>query len=65
VVVMGVFAQFLSNAMFMEPRWFEFMNVLPFFLGGIVVGGYQRATLPGWSHNIIVERSVPRGGPVR
>jgi O-antigen ligase len=65
VVVWAVIAQYLMSSMFMEPRWFEFMNVLPFFLGGIVVGGYQRATLPGLTNNIIGERSVPREGPVR
>jgi O-antigen ligase len=65
VVVWAVFAQYLTNSMFMEPRWFEFMNVLPFLLAGIVVGGYQRATLPGWNDNIAGERSVLREGPVR
>lgn len=65
VVVMAVCTQYLTSSMFTEPRWFEFMSVLPFFLGGIVVGGYQRAKLPGWDRNNIGERSVPREGPVR
>jgi O-antigen ligase len=65
VVVFAVFVQYTSSAMFMEPRWFEFMNVLPFLLAGIVVGGYQRATLQGINGNMLGERSVPREGPVR
>jgi O-antigen ligase len=65
VVVWAVFAQYLTNSMFMEPRWFEFMNVLPFLLGGIVVGGYQRATLPGFGGNRVGERRTTGEGPVR
>jgi O-antigen ligase len=65
VVVLAVFAQYLTASMFMEPRWFEFMNTLPYLLAGIVVGGYQRATLPGLNGGMAGERSVPREGPVR
>jgi O-antigen ligase len=65
VVVLAVCTQYLTFAMFLETRWFEFMSVLPFFMGGIVVGGYQRATLPGWGRNDTGERSVRREGPVR
>lgn len=42
VVVWAIMAEYLTNAMFMEPRFYEFMNVLPFFMAGIVVGSYQR-----------------------
>jgi O-antigen ligase len=45
VVVWAVIAVYLTNAMFMEPRFFECMNVLPFLLAGIVVGSYQRRQL--------------------
>ena len=47
VAVWAVFAQYLSNAMFMEPRFFEFMNVLPFMLAAIIIGGQQRLRLYG------------------
>ncbi len=45
VVVWAVIAGYLTNAMFMEPRFYEFMSVLPFMLAGIVVGSYQRKQL--------------------
>jgi len=45
VVVWAIMAEYLTNAMFMEPRFYEFMNVLPFLLAGIVVGSYQRKKL--------------------
>ncbi|MFC1799818.1 O-antigen ligase family protein [Candidatus Eisenbacteria bacterium] len=45
VVVWAILAEYLTNAMFMEPRFYEFMNVLPFLLAGIVVGSYQRKQL--------------------
>jgi O-antigen ligase len=51
VVVWAVFAEYVTNVFFMEPRFFEFMNVLPFLLAGIVIGGYQRATLPRWNNS--------------
>jgi hypothetical protein len=38
-------AAYVAAIMFMEPRWFEFMNTLPFMLMGIVAGGYERAAL--------------------
>jgi hypothetical protein len=38
-------AEYLTNAMFMEPRYYGFMNALPFLLAGIVVGSYQRKQL--------------------
>jgi hypothetical protein len=45
VVVWAVLAECLVNAMFIETRFFEFINVLPFVLAGIVVGSYQRKQL--------------------
>jgi O-antigen ligase len=45
VVIWAILAEYLTNAMFMEPRFYEFMNVLPFLLAGIVVGSYQRKRL--------------------
>ena len=45
VVVWAIFVCYLTNAMFMEPRFYEFMNVLPFLMAGIVVGSYQRKQL--------------------
>jgi O-antigen ligase len=65
VVVMAIFAEYLTAAQFMEPRHFEFMNTLPYLLAGIVVGGYLRATLPGLNGGMAGERSVPGEGPVR
>jgi O-antigen ligase len=53
VVVWAVFAQYLCNTMFMEPRFYEFMCVFPFMLAGIIVGGYQRATLHRWNNNAV------------
>ncbi len=47
VAVWAIFAQYISNAMFMEPRFFEFMNVFPFMMAGIVIGGQQRLKLYG------------------
>jgi hypothetical protein len=43
--VSAVLAAYVAQIMFFEPRYFEFMNVLPFMLAGIIVGGYQRAGL--------------------
>jgi O-antigen ligase len=45
VVVWAIMAEYLTNAMFMEPRYYGFMNALPFLLAGIVVGSYQRKQL--------------------
>jgi O-antigen ligase len=64
VVVTAVFMSYATALLFMEPRFFEFMNVMPFFLAGIVVGGYQRATLKGWNSDR-VERSNLSEGTIR
>ncbi len=45
VTVMAMWAGYTVNIMFMEPRFFEFMNVLPYIFAGIIVGGYQRTML--------------------
>jgi O-antigen ligase len=45
VAVWGVWTVYLINIFFIEPRFFEFMNALPYIFAGIVVGGYQRAML--------------------
>lgn len=45
VCTWAIFAQYLSSSNFMDPAFYEFMNVLPFMLAGIVVGGYQRIML--------------------
>jgi hypothetical protein len=45
VLVWAVLWAYVSVIMFIEPRWFEFMNALPFMFMGIVAGGYERATL--------------------
>jgi hypothetical protein len=50
--------------MSMEPRFYEFMNVLPFMLAGIIIGGYQRTMLHGWNNNI-GERSAAGEGTIR
>jgi O-antigen ligase len=65
VCVWAVFAQYLSNASFMDPGFYEFMNTLPFLLAGIIVGGYQRKMLQGSNNNRIGERSVTGEGTVR
>jgi len=36
---------YVTVIMFIEPRWFEFLNVLPFMLLGILSGGYERAMM--------------------
>lgn len=43
--VLAVLGAYVVQMLFIEPRFFEFMNVLPFLLAGIIVGGYQRAGL--------------------
>jgi O-antigen ligase len=45
VAITAVWVAYMVNIQFIEPRFFEFMNVFPFILAGIVVGGYQRAML--------------------
>lgn len=45
VVVWAAIAPYISVIMFIEPRWFEFMNTLPFMLMGIIAGGYERARM--------------------
>jgi O-antigen ligase len=48
--VLAVVAAYVANVAFIEPRYFEFMNALPFLLIGIIVGNYQR-TVSSTSHN--------------
>jgi O-antigen ligase len=55
VAVLAVMTTYVAAIMFIEPRWFEFMNTLPFMLMGIVAGGYERAAL---------EASDKAAGPV-
>lgn len=43
IAVVGVMAAYVSAIMFIEPRWFEFLNTFPMILLGIVSGGYERA----------------------
>jgi len=45
VMVWAVMAGYIAVIMFIEPRWYEFMNVLPFMLLGIISGGYERAMM--------------------
>jgi O-antigen ligase len=45
VSIIAIWAGYLTNIQFMVPRFYEFMNTLPFLLGGIVYGGYQREML--------------------
>jgi O-antigen ligase len=45
VCVWAIWAAHMVNVMFIEPRFFEFMNAFPYICAGIIVGGYQRAKL--------------------
>jgi O-antigen ligase len=45
VCTWAIFAQYLSASNFMDPTFYEFMNVLPFLLAGIIAGAYQRQML--------------------
>jgi len=45
VAVWAVMVAYLSQLLFIEPRFFEFMNCFPFMMAGIVAGGYQRAAM--------------------
>jgi hypothetical protein len=47
VVVIAIWVEFMTNMMFMEPRFFEFMNVFLFITAGVVTGSYQRSLLAG------------------
>jgi hypothetical protein len=48
VSVWAILAAYIAEVLFVEPRFFEFMNMFPFMFAGIIIGGYQRATLrPG------------------
>ncbi|HVP58887.1 MAG TPA: O-antigen ligase family protein [bacterium] len=53
ISVWAVMVAYVAQMLFIEPRFFEFMNALPFMLAGIVAGGYQRA---------MAERSVDHRG---
>lgn len=64
VVVSAILAEYLVNAMFMNPSFFEFLNVMPMVLAGIVAGGYQRAVL-GKVNNGFGERSLAGEGSIR
>jgi O-antigen ligase len=62
--VWAVWAAYVSQVMFIEPRFFEFMNAFPFMFAGIIVGGYQRATT--YRHHALQdERRRGREGTVR
>lgn len=65
VAVWAVWAGYIINILFIEPRFFEFMNVFPFILAGIVVGGYQRAMLKRFAEPALHERSLSHEGTVR
>ena len=52
VTVLAIFTAYVTHGLFMEPRFYEFMNVVPFMLAGIVVGSYQRRML-GSNHRRI------------
>jgi O-antigen ligase len=65
VVVWAILAEYLTNIMFMNPAFYEFLNVMPMVLAGIVIGGYQRATLGGWKNNAKGERSLARESTIR
>jgi hypothetical protein len=41
----AIFLAYLTVGTFMEPRFYEFMNTIPFMVAGIAVGSYQRKTL--------------------
>jgi hypothetical protein len=45
IAVGAIMAAYIAQIVFIEPRFFEFMNTLPFMLVGIVAGGYQRAMI--------------------
>jgi len=45
VVVLALFTSYVTMSTFMEPKYFEFMNAIPFMMAGIVVGSYQRNKL--------------------
>jgi hypothetical protein len=64
ICVWAVFAQYLANASFMDPTFYEFMNTLPFLLAGIIVGGHQRKMLQGLNSNRLDERRVTGEGTV-
>ncbi len=57
VTITAVWVGYLVNVQFMEPRFFEFMNALPYILAGIIVGGYQRETMKQPSGYMSKERS--------
>jgi O-antigen ligase len=65
VVVFAALGAYLACAMFMEPRFFEFMNMFPFLLVGIAVGSHQRATLRIDNNNGRGERRPASAGTIR
>jgi O-antigen ligase len=56
ICVWMAFGTYLSNAMFIEVRQFEYMNVLLFFLMGILVGVTERAR--GGARELSAEETV-------
>lgn len=58
VCITAVWVGYLINIQFMEPRFFEFMNALPYILAGIVVGGLQREEQRQSSPRLTKERSL-------
>jgi len=65
VVVWGILVSYLTNAMFVNPTFFEFVNAFPMAMAGIVAGGYQRATIGGWNNRHQGERSFTDEGTIR
>jgi hypothetical protein len=47
IVVIAIMLAYVTETMFIEPRYYEFMNTLPYMMAGMVGGGYQRATMRG------------------
>lgn len=45
IAVWGVMAAYIPQTLFIEPKYFEFMNTLPFMMMGIIAGGYERAKM--------------------
>jgi len=45
IAVIAIMLAYLTETLFIEPRFYEFMNTLPYMMAGIVAGGYQRATM--------------------
>lgn len=51
VVALAILINWITVAFFIETRFYEFLNVFPLILAGIVIGGKQRVEL-GWFNSI-------------